>query len=193
MLGSVADRVIRHGTRPVLLVRVPAREPHPGDRRPLAESRVRDIMVTNVVAAGPETTLAEAARIMLMARIGALPVTGPDGTLQGIVSESDFIPKQRGFPFSAVTAPQLFREWLSAGSLARIYAEGRGKAVADVMTRDVVTAMEDQTVEDVMLLMLKHDKIRIPVVRGGRLVGIVARHDVLRLMTGEPTQADAAR
>ncbi|HKK53334.1 MAG TPA: CBS domain-containing protein, partial [Myxococcota bacterium] len=55
---------------------------------------VREVMKTDVVKISPETTVPEIQREFLRARVGALPVVGSDGSLQGIVSRSDVVRQQ---------------------------------------------------------------------------------------------------
>jgi CBS-domain-containing membrane protein len=75
-----------------------------------------------------------------------------------------------------------------AGILVGIVSEfdlisKRGRTVGEVMTREVVSVDEDAGAEEVTRLMGHHGIRRVPVVRDGRLVGIVARSDLLRLFT----------
>lgn len=56
----------------------------------------------------------------------------------------------------------------------------RGRSVADVMNRNVLSAQPDTPVEEVCELMARHNINRVPIVRGGGLVGIITRTDVVR-------------
>jgi CBS domain-containing protein len=57
-----------------------------------------------------------------------------------------------------------------------------GNTVADVMTTDVHTVAPDDPVGRAANIMVDKKVNRVPVVDGGRLVGIVARHDVIRML-----------
>lgn len=147
--------------------------------------QAKDIMSQPVITVTGETSLEETARALLANRIGGVPVVDAHGELRGMVTESDFAAKERGLPFSTFRSPQVLGEWLTAENLDRIYHEARSRKVEEIMSRDVVAAGEDDSVERVLELMLRHDFNRIPVVRDGRPVGIVARHDLLRMMLRE--------
>jgi nucleotide-binding universal stress UspA family protein/predicted transcriptional regulator len=194
VLGSVADRLVRAGV-PTLLIRPAAaagsdteRVGHP---RPLtrgSEITAGDIMTQPALTVGEDATLEEVARLMLDHSIGCVPVVDTHGLLQGIITESDFTGQERYFPFSAYRAPQLFGEWISKEEIEAIYAAGRRMRAREIMHTPVVTAAEGEPVADVVEKMLRHDITRVPVVRDGVPIGIVARHDLLRLMVSDATE-----
>lgn len=144
--------------------------------------QVRDIMTRDVVTVRDDAKLDEVARTMLERNVGGVPVIDERGAVVGIVTQGDFTAKRRGFPFSAFRAPQLFGEWVDAEGVERIYAEARERSVREIMTEEVVTIEEDDSLTDVVLLMVERDLDRLPVVRDGVLVGIVTRQDLLRVM-----------
>lgn len=148
--------------------------------------KVRDIMSQPVITAHEEASLEEVAKLMLEHEIGAVPVVDDRGRLVGIITESDFTGKERGFPFSAYRAPQVFGEWLEPDGLERIYAVARTRKAKEIMSAPVVTAEEDEPVTAVVERMIHYDLHRIPVVRDGVPVGMVTRHDLLKLMLDAP-------
>ena len=147
--------------------------------------KVREIMIKPVVTVREDTTLAEIAKIMLEHRIGGLPVINSEGKLAGIVTESDFAAKERGIPFSLVRAPQLFGSWLGRTGVEHLSITARTLTARDIMQSHVITVGGDDSLELVLQAMMRHDVNRIPVVRDGVPVGIVARRDLLRLMLRE--------
>jgi CBS domain-containing protein len=120
--------------------------------RRILETKGRD-----VVTIDPETTVAEAVQVLAERRIGVLVVTGPDGSLQGILSERDVVRLVAGGGTDALS--------------------GR---IADVMTRDVTTATEETTVDEAMEVMTRRRFRHLPVCVEGRLVGIVSIGDVVK-------------
>ncbi len=140
--------------------------------------RARDVMTSPAVTVRPETPLVEAARIMARRRISGLPVVDEGGRLVGIVSEADLLIKEAGpgglplLAFHPQGPPPEIRP------LLRRY---EGRVVAEVMTREVITAHEDTPLHQLAALMARNDVNRIPIVRGGRVVGIVTRNDVLKV------------
>lgn len=153
--------------------------------------RVRGIMSTPVVTVPQTATLDVVARVMLDRNIGGVPVVDSDGLLCGIVSESDFAAKNRPVPFSLLSLPALFGHWLQS-AVKQAYRDARSMTAAEIMTRDVVTVTEDDLVDVALRRMLDERVHRLPVVRGRVPVGMVTRHDLLRLMHRERTRARRA-
>ncbi len=144
--------------------------------------KVSQIMRQPVLSMREEDSLEEAARVMLEHDLRGIPVVNDRGQLTGFLSVSDFVAKDKSLPFSRFYAPQLFGKWVPKEGLERIYEEARSISVKEVMSTKVVTVSEEATVEEVVELMLRRDLNRIPVVRDGAPVGIVARYDLLKLM-----------
>jgi len=143
---------------------------------------VRQIMLTPVITVDEDCSLEEAAKMMLDRNVGGLPVVDDRGELCGIVTESDFVAREKGIPFSLYRFPQMFGEWMPHEHVERIYEAARRRAVREIMSRDVITVTEVDTIETVLEKMLKCGLHRLPVVRDRKPVGIVTRHDLLRLM-----------
>ena len=143
---------------------------------------VREIMFAPVVTVDEDCSLENAAKIMLDQNIGGLPVIDSRGELCGIVTESDFVAKDRGVPFSIYRFPQMFGEWMPHEHVEQIYEAARHRSVSEIMSRHVITLTEADTLETVLEKMLKCGIHRLPVVRDKKPVGMVTRHDLLRLM-----------
>ena len=150
--------------------------------------KVSEIMVQPVIVVREDSTLEEVARIALQYGIGCVPVVNGQGELTGIITESDFTGRERGFPFSAYRAPQVFGEWVGKEGIERIYEAARTRIAREIMTTEVVTATEDETVTDAVVRMVEHNVHRLPVLRDRVPVGIVARHDLLKLMVRDALQ-----
>jgi CBS domain-containing protein len=147
--------------------------------------KIESIMVKPVITATEEATLEDAARTMLEHNIGCLPIINEREELCGIVTESDFTGKERALPFSPLSLyghPQVLGAWLPKQGVEQIYQAARTKKVREIMTSCVVTTTEDQTVEEVVRLLVTRNLHRIPVVRDNKPVGILTRRDLLRLM-----------
>ena len=140
--------------------------------------RAADVMTTFVISVTPETTVAEAARVMLDRRISGLPVIDGEARLVGIVSEGDLL--RRVEAHTERKRPR-WLELISANSqLASDYVKSHGRFVRDVMTTELVTAAEDTPLVEIAELLEKRRVKRVPIVRGGEVVGVVSRSDVLR-------------
>ena len=142
----------------------------------------RQIMHAPIITVDEDCSLEEAAKIMLEHNIGGLPVVNDRGDLCGIVTESDFVARDKGIPFSIYRYPQMFGEWMPHEHVERIYESARRRAVREIMSHDAVTVTEVDTIETVLEKMLKGGLHRLPVVRDRKPVGMITRHDLLRLM-----------
>jgi CBS domain-containing protein len=131
-------------------------------------------MTRDVIAAAPETPLKDVAVLLTGNRISGVPVCDPDGVVLGVVSEADILRKAEGLP------PELGGRlrWLFRrvdGELGKVTARTAGEA----MTSPALTIRPTQPVSEAARLMIGHRINRLPVVGGGRLVGIVSRADIL--------------
>ncbi len=144
--------------------------------------KVAEIMSSPVITVRETATLEAVAQTMLDHQFGCVPVVNERGELTGIISESDFVAKGKGVPFTTFQAPQVFGQWLGKSGVEQLYEAARASLAADNMTADVFSVTEDAPIEDVLELMLRHDVNRIPVLRDKVPVGIVARYDLLKLM-----------
>lgn len=144
--------------------------------------RAHQVMTHNVITTTPDTSIADAANTMLDNHISGLPVLDPSGDLVGIVSEGDFL---RRFEIGTQRKrPRWLRFFTSPGRLADDFVTERGRKVEDVMTRDPVTVNEEARLEDLVALMERRGVKRLPVLRNGKLVGIVTRANLLRAVAG---------
>lgn len=127
-------------------------------------------MTAPVITVTPETHCKDAAAVLVRHRISALPVVDANGGLVGLVSEADLLtlettpdPRSQETPLSARSAP-----------LPRL--------VGEVMTPEPLTVDENSDLGRVAQQMLEANVKRFPVLRGSTLVGIVSRHDLVKVM-----------
>jgi CBS domain-containing protein len=132
--------------------------------------RVRDVMTTEVVTITPRTSCKHTARLLHDNRVSAVPVLAPDGQVAGVVSEADLLPKQ--------DQHARHRARLLPGRSAKAGA----RTAAELMTAPAITIGPDALVGAAARLMQRHHLKRLPVVdAGGQLIGIVSRHDLLKV------------
>jgi CBS domain-containing protein len=139
-----------------------------------------DVMTRPVIWVRPDTTIAEAAELMLQHRISGLPVIAADGAVVGVVTESDLLRR-------AETGTQRrHAHWLefliAPGRLARDYTDANARKVGEAMSTAVVSAAPQDPLEDVVRLMERHRIKRVPIVENGQLVGIVSRANLVRAL-----------
>jgi CBS domain-containing protein len=141
-----------------------------------------DLMTTNVVTVAEDATAQEAAALMLRHRVSALPVVGSSGKLVGIVSEGDLM---RRAELGTERERSWWLEFLTSDKiLASDYVKAHGRKVSEVMTRKLITVTHDTPINEIALLLEKHAIKRVPVLDQGRLVGIVARANLLQALAG---------
>ncbi len=143
---------------------------------------ISQIMRQPAVVIHEDTSLEEAARIMMEHKLRGLPVVDELGKLCGFLSVSDYLAKDKYIPFSRFHAPQLFGKWISSEGIEQMYEEARTTPVKEIMSKNVIFVTEEDSVDKLVRLMLDRDLNRIPVVRDAVPVGIVARYDLLQLM-----------
>jgi CBS domain-containing protein len=143
--------------------------------------QVRDVMTRNVISVGADQSVLEAAQLMLQNRISGLPVVGADGDLVGIVTEGDFL--RRGEIGTQRQRPKWLEFLLGPGRLAAEYVHNSGRRIEEVMTPDPCTVSEDDSLKTVVALMERRHVKRLPVLRNGRLVGIVSRANLMAALT----------
>lgn len=148
-----------------------------------------DIMTRPAVAVTPQTTILEAARLMLERRISGLPVVA-DGAVVGIVTEGDLL--RRAETGTAVRRARWLELLLGPERLARDFVQAHARKVGEIMTRDIVSVAPQAPLSEVVGLMEKHHVKRLPVIDEGRLVGIVSRANLVRALAellSEPTSS----
>ncbi len=148
-----------------------------------------DVMSTPVISVTEDTSVAEVARLLLRHGISAVPVLGTSGRLLGIVSEGDLVRRvESGTEREPSWWLRLFGD---SEERVRDYAKTHGRRVADVMTREVTTVSEDASLPEIAALLERGRIKRVPVMRGGEVVGIVSRANLLQGLASSPAQAPA--
>src|SRR6266436_5621287 len=111
----------------------------------------RDIMTIKVCTISPEASVQEVAQLLYQKRISGMPVVNVDGMIIGIITEADIISK----------------------------ANREGLRVADIMSHEIIAVSEETPVSEIARLLTERKIKRVPVLREGKLVGIVSRADIV--------------
>lgn len=135
-----------------------------------------------VISMREQDSLEDAARVMLEHNLRGVPVVNAQGKISGFLSVSDYLAKDERVPFTKYYTRQLFGKAIDETGIEKVYQEARATPIKEIMKKNVISVTEEDSVEKVVELMLDRDLNRIPVVRDGVPVGIVARFDLLRLM-----------
>jgi len=154
--------------------------------------KAKDVMTKQVASVGPDASVQEIARLLLGRRISAVPVVDDRGRVIGMVSEGDLMRR----PESQTESRSSWWLDLLGGpeERAREYLKSHGLTARDVMTRKVITADENSPLETIATLLERNRIKRVPVLRGGKLVGIVSRANLLHGLVaarGKPVRRTA--
>jgi CBS domain-containing protein len=140
--------------------------------------RAHQIMTRPVITVTPDTTIVEAAKIMLKHHISGLPVVDATGKLTGIVSEDDFL--RRG-EIGTQRRPGRWLDFIFRPEQSAIdYIRQHGRKISEIMASVPVTVTEDTPLPAVVDLMEKENVKRLPVLRGDKIVGMVTRANLLQ-------------
>jgi CBS-domain-containing membrane protein len=145
--------------------------------------QAKDVMTSPVVTVGPDASVTDVARLLLERHISAAPVVDGDGALLGVVSEGDLMrrpeagtERRPSWWLTLISEPQ---------DEAREYLKSHGLHARDVMTRHVLTVEEETSLQDIASLLEKHRIKRVPVMRAGKVVGIVSRANLLQALVAQ--------
>jgi CBS domain-containing protein len=145
--------------------------------------RVKDAMTSPAITVSPETHCKDAAALLVRHRISALPVIDAEGRLAGLVSEADLLPLE--------TTP----DPRSQATPLPPKSEPVPRRVDEVMTTEVYTVDEMTDLGMAAQRMLEAGVKRFPVTRGNRVVGVLSRHDLIKVIarTDEDVEAGVRR
>ena len=144
--------------------------------------RAIDVMTPNVITVDPDTSVQGLATLLSERGISGAPVVNSSGRMIGVVSEGDLLHRiELGTERRGERRPSWWLEHFASG-LARDYVKSHGRTVKDIMTRDVVSVTEETDLADVATLLETNRIKRVPVMRGGEIVGIVSRANLVRAL-----------
>lgn len=145
----------------------------------------RDIMTRDVITIRPEASVEDLARLLEERRISGLPVLDDQGGVVGVVTQSDLLQRSRDLdlpPALNILDLHLFLE--TPSRFQRRLEKLLGGKVKDVMTKNPITVAPDTPVQEIARLMSARGVHTLPVLEGGKLVGIVGKLDLIRGLAG---------
>ncbi|GAA4039251.1 CBS domain-containing protein [Nonomuraea soli] len=149
--------------------------------------QVKDVMTTTVAAVNKKAPFHVVAQVLIDRSVSGLPVIDSDDHVVGVVSEADLLCKaefKERFYGDDYRPPLRARVRHMAGSEHDIYRKSVGHTAGELMSAPAVVATPNDSVVRAARLMDRHGVKRLPVVDAeGRLVGIVSRHDLLKVFT----------
>lgn len=139
-----------------------------------------EIMTTNVVTVQPGQSVREVADILVKKGISAVPVVDERGELVGIISEGDLL--HRSETDTLYPRSWWLRLLTNEEVLASRFVKANARKVEDIMTRDVITVGPDTPLANIATLLEKKRIKRVPVVKDGKVVGIVSRANLVQAL-----------
>ncbi len=149
--------------------------------------KIRNVMNTDVITCKPDDPVSLLSKLLKENHISGLPVV-EKGKVVGIVSETDLlklfeISQFTGglwlpSPFEVIEVP--IRNLVRFEEFKKAFEELKSKPVRDIMNKEVQSVSPDDSLEEASSIMVKHKVNRLPVIENGRLVGIVARSDIIK-------------
>jgi CBS domain-containing protein len=149
--------------------------------------KIKDVMNKDVIICAPDDTLGHLADMFKKNHISGIPVVDK-GKVVGLVSETDLIKlfKTPDYsndlwlpsPFEIIEIP--IRNLVKLEETKKFFDNMKLRPVKDIMTKTVHAISSDEELEDASTMMVKHDVNRLPVIDNGKLVGIVARSDIIK-------------
>jgi len=153
--------------------------------------KIKDVMNKDVITCKPDDTLGNLADLLKKNHISGLPVVDK-GKVVGLVSETDLL-KLFKFPeisnelwlpspFEIIEIP--IRNLVKIEETKKAFENLKLQPVRDIMTKTIHAISPEDELEDASGMMVRHKVNRLPVIDNGKLVGIVARSDILRGLSG---------
>ena len=143
--------------------------------------KAKDIMTRDVATVSSDTSVRDIAALMMEKHISGVPVLSDDGTIIGIVGQSDLL--HRAEVGTERKHKWWFRLFADSDAAAREYAKAHGLRARDIMSRYVISVHQDAELRDVADILDSHRIKRVPVLDEGRLVGIISRGDLVRALS----------
>ena len=151
--------------------------------------KAQDVMTLAVFTAKPTMSVKDVARLFMKQRISAVPVVDDQRKIVGIVSEGDLMHR---FEISTERRHPWWLDLMVRDEVldAEEYIKAHAKQVADIMTTNVITAEPDTPLQEIAETLEKYGIKRLPIVRDGRLVGIVSRANLVQAIATSGSNLD---
>lgn len=148
--------------------------------------KARDIMKKEIISVHPEMPVDELGRFFIEHDISGAPVMDAQGQLKGIVTEYDLISQSKKFHIPSML--RIFDAIIpleGSEAMKKEIQKMAASQVADICTTDVIAINEDTPIEEIATIMAEKHITLLPVVRDGKVVGVVGKHEVIRGVAGE--------
>lgn len=151
--------------------------------------KAMDVMVRDVVTVKADDEVIHAVKLLAEHDVSALPVVDESGSVVGVLSEADLMRREE--IGTGKHRPWWLEAVMPSSVLAHDFAKEHGRKVAEVMTDDVIAASEETPVSEIANLLERHRIKRVPILRDGKLVGIVSRSNLIQALATAPVGESA--
>jgi len=141
--------------------------------------KASEFMTKNVYTCNENQTVEDAATLMGEHGISVVPIVDDQGKLTGIITESDFISRNKNIPHAMASLRLLFGKSFHSTDVEQVYKESKEKKLSEVMTKDPKTVSQDATLDEVVTFMSEKNLKRLPVLENEKVVGIITRHNII--------------
>lgn len=150
--------------------------------------KAKDIMTEDVITVNPSITIEEFARILMKNQISGAPVVDEDGSLIGIVTENDLITQNKRLHIPTIL--RLFDAFIPLGTsrLEREIKKITATTVGEICTKKVITVDPETPLEEIATIMTEKKIHLIPVIKEGKIVGIIGKKDIIKGAAAESSQ-----
>jgi len=147
--------------------------------------KAKDIMTKDVITVKPDTTIEELARTLMRDQISGTPVVDDKGKLVGIVTENDLISKNSRLHIPTIL--RLFDAYIPLGTskLETDIKRMTANTVKDICSKEVITIDSETSLEYIATLITERKIHLLPVLKEGKLVGIIGKKDLIKGFSGE--------
>ncbi|MFH1768142.1 MAG: CBS domain-containing protein [Candidatus Omnitrophota bacterium] len=136
---------------------------------------VKELMTKNVITVSPEASLKDVGKILKEKKISGVPVVNDAGRVVGVITITDLLRI-----LGRIYQWREMEKGKEEMNLSEMYEQEKEKAkVKDVMTKDVVSLSEEDTLDDVMRMMFENKVHTIPVMKDNQLIGVIGKRDLL--------------
>jgi len=150
----------------------------------MGELTAKDIMTRKVVSVKKDTTIEQLIKLLIKHDISGVPVVDEHNSIIGIVTEADIIVRESDLPFALSFGFSFLKNY---ESFLKNNQEYLNTKVGKIMTEKIKVVRQDTSITKVVNIMINNNINRLPVVdKDNKLIGIIARSDVLKSMLKKP-------
>jgi len=143
-----------------------------------------DIMTSSIITVSSETLVSDAAQMMLNHNVSCLPVVDNNESVIGILTHTDFGLNHKLIGSSGKIF-MVLGTYATPDNFEKVTEDLLSQKVGDVMSKNPITIDDNKSIADVISSMINNKVNRLPVLKKGKLIGIISRHDLLKVLVNK--------